>query len=220
MVISDLDRFATLNAAGHYTVAKSFHIACDEVQECRLSGTVSSYDSDLLVSLEVVCEVVQIAVLVVVKTQVLAVDDLGSQACRTLHRVHVDLLLCVHLRGSVLEVIEGVDTISCLSGTGARCASDPLQFAAKDVADLVGFRIVVCYALFTLFEEVLVVASVGVDRAMIHLHDSVADSVEEVSVVGYHEESATGAAEVAFQELDGVDVQVVGRLVHDKELCF
>ena len=190
MVISDLDRFATLDASGHYTIAKSFHIACDEVQECRLSSTVSSYDSDLLVSLEVVCEVVKIAVLVVVETQVLAVDDLGSQTRRTLHRVHVDLLLGVYLRSSVLEVIEGVDAVSCLSGTGARCASDPLKFAAKDIADLVGFRIVVCYALFTLFKEVLVVAAVCVDRAMIHFHDGVADPVEEVPVVCYHEKSA------------------------------
>ena len=53
---------------------------------------------------------------------------------------------------------------------------------------------------------------------MVHFHDGVADSVEEISVVRYHEEGAARAAEVAFKELDRVDVQVVCRLVHDEEL--
>ena len=55
---------------------------------------------------------------------------------------------------------------------------------------------------------------------MVHLHHDVAYPVKEVAVVGDHEQCTSRASEIAFEELDRVDVEVVGRLVHDEELSL
>ena len=55
---------------------------------------------------------------------------------------------------------------------------------------------------------------------MVHLHHDVAYPVEEISVVGDHQQRAPRAAEIALEEFDSIDVEVVGRLVHDEEFSF
>ena len=55
---------------------------------------------------------------------------------------------------------------------------------------------------------------------MVHLHHDVADPVEEVTVVRDHKQGTSRTAEISFEEFDGVDVEVVGRLVHDEELSL
>ena len=44
--------------------------------------------------------------------------------------------------------------------------------------------------------------------------------VKEIAVVGDHQEGAAGVSEVVFQKFDGVNVEVVGGLVHDEEVGF
>ena len=55
---------------------------------------------------------------------------------------------------------------------------------------------------------------------MVHLHDSIAYTFEEVAVVGHHQQGTAGTRKIALKELDGVDVQMVRRLVHDIEISL
>ena len=94
----------------------------------------------------------------------------------------------------------------------------PFELAAEQVAYLVGLGVPGGDALLALLEVVLVVAAVGVDGSVVEFHHDVADPVEEVAVVRDHQQGAAAAFQIALQELNGFDVEVVGGLVHDQEV--
>ena len=94
--------------------------------------------------------------------------------------------------------MEGVDPVFRLSRAGARGRVYPLQFAPQQVAHLVGLGVVVRDTLVPLLEVVLVVAAVNVHRPVVQFHHYVAHAVEEVAVVGNHQQGAAAALEVAF----------------------
>ena len=190
MIVSDLERLSALYRSCENAGVVLEHPTCENVEECAFAGAVAAYYADLFIALEVVCEVVKIAGVSIIKAEILAIDDLGSKPGGTFHRLHADLLLGIYLRSPVLEVIERVDPISGLARTCARRASDPLQFAAEDVADLVGLCVVVRYALFALLQEVLIVTFICIYGSMVQFHDGVAHSVEEISVMRHHEKGA------------------------------
>jgi len=50
-----------------------------------------------------------------------------------------------------------------------------------------------------------------------HLDDPIGDPIQEVAVVGDGDEGSPEALELRFERLDGVDVEVVRRLVQDEQ---
>ena len=116
------------------------------------------------------------------------------------------------------ELMEGIDPVLSLSGTGTWGRMDPLQLPAEDIADLVRLRIVIGYALVPFLKIVLVVATVGVHGPVIEFHHRIAHTVKEIAVVCNHQQSAAAATEIAFQEFYRLYVEVVGGLVHYQEL--
>ena len=94
----------------------------------------------------------------------------------------------------------------------------PFELPAEQVAHLVGLGVPGGYAFLALFEVVLVVAPVAVDGAVVEFHHDVAHPVEEVTVVGDHQQGAAAAFQPALQELYGFYVEVVGGLVHYQEV--
>ena len=92
------------------------------------------------------------------------------------------------LGGPFLQVIEGVDAVF---GFGASCAghaAHPVQFGAQQVARLVGLGLEVLDPLFPFLQEVGVIAGVAVQGAVCHFQNLVADSVQEITVVGDHQQ--------------------------------
>ena len=114
--------------------------------------------------------------------------------------------------------MECVNPIFRLSASCTRRAPHPFQFASQDVPHLVGLCVPVGYALIAFFEIVLIIATVAIDSPVVHFHHHIADAVEEVAVVGDHKQGAAGAFEVGFEIFNCVDVQMVGRLVHNEEV--
>ena len=201
MVVAYLEGFSAFDHSCHQALSFTdiawvfrYHLRCEVsgyyVQERRLTGTVATHDSYLLVSLEVICESVQVTVIPVVEAEVLAVDDLGSESCSSLKLCHVHLLGRICLRGPVLKVIERIDPVSGLSCPRTRCAAYPLQFPAQDIPYFVGFSVIIGYTFLAFLQIVLIIALVGVYCTPVHFHHYVAHSVEEVSVVCDHQESA------------------------------
>ena len=97
VVISDLKRLSAFDDAGEFSGIILKEASCDYVEERGFSCSVTTDYSDLLISLEVVCEGIKISFVAVVETEVLAVDDLCSKTCGTLHGLHADLFLCIDL---------------------------------------------------------------------------------------------------------------------------
>ena len=93
----------------------------------------------------------------------------------------------------------------------------PFQLAPQDIADPVGLGIVVGNSFRAFGQEVLIIATVDINCPAVHFHDSVAYPVEEIAVMRYHEQSAAGTLQGVFEILYGVDIQVVGGLVHYQE---
>ena len=114
--------------------------------------------------------------------------------------------------------MEGVDPVLRLSGTGAGRGVYPLQFPAKDIADLVRLGVVVVDAFLALDQIVLVVTLVDVDGTVVQLHHGIAYPVQEIPVVRHHEQRAARVRQVALQILDRVRIEMVGGLIHDEEI--
>ena len=96
----------------------------------------------------------------------------------------------------------------------------PFEFAPQEVAHLVGLGVVVGDPFGAFLQIVLVVTLVDIDLAVVEFHHAIADAVEEITVVGDHEQGAAGTFQIILQILDRIGVQVVGRLVEDQEIGF
>lgn len=94
----------------------------------------------------------------------------------------------------------------------------PLQLAAQDIVHFGSLCIVIVDALLPLFQIVLVISPVCIDCPVVEFHHSIAHIVQEIPVVRHHQQGAARMPEIILEELDGVDVQMVGRLVHYEEV--
>ena len=77
VVVADLKGVSALDASTQFLLCD---LSCQNIEERALAGTVSTYDSHPFISLEVVCELIEVAVVSVVETKVLAVDDFCAEA--------------------------------------------------------------------------------------------------------------------------------------------
>jgi hypothetical protein len=106
-----------------------------------------------------------------------------------------------------------------LAGPGPRPALEPFKLDAEDGAPLL-FRALPRLLPFGLtLQKLRVGAGVLVDAPRVDLHDRGADGVQKIAVVGDHEEAEGGILEQGFQPFDGIEVEVIGRLVEKQEVC-
>ena len=96
----------------------------------------------------------------------------------------------------------------------------PLEFTSQDIPDLVSLRIVIVNTFLPLFQVILVVSTVDVHLAMIQFHHYVCHAVQEIAVVGNHQEGASGMGKIILKEFDGIDVKMVGGLIHHIEISI
>ena len=66
--------------------------------------------------------------------------------------------------------------------------------------------------------EVVVVAGIAVDHAIVHMGDAVDGGVEKFAVVRHQQNAAGIARQILFQPDDGFEVEVVGRLVEQQQI--
>ncbi len=115
-----------------------------------------------------------------------------------------------HLADPVLPLL-------VLPRPGLGAALEPLQLGAEDrlPALLVALRLGLPLGFPA--QVVRVAALVLPNPAPVDLHDRAADGVQEPAVVGNQDEGPGGGSEFPLQPFDGVQVQVVGRLVQEGE---
>jgi hypothetical protein len=71
-----------------------------------------------------------------------------------------------------------------------------------------------------LLKIVRIVPAEILHRSAIDLEDAVRDAVEKISIVCDEQQHAGVAAEIIFEPLDGVGVEMVCRLVEDQDVGF
>ena len=181
-------------------------VPCKKIYESAFPGSVASYDAYFFISLEIVCEMVQIAFVTVVERYILAVYYFGPETRAALYFRQRYLLLGICPGRPVFQIIECIDAVSGLSRACLRRTAHPFEFAAQDVADLVCLCIVVGYPFIALFQIVFIVSPVGIYGTVVHFHDYVADMVQKIPVVGHHQQGAARPGQIVFKEFYRIDV--------------
>ena len=121
-------------------------------------------------------------------------------------------------RGVGVGFEEAVETRLGFAGLCLGPAADPLELLAQEHLALVFDEFLGGQLLGARDEVVGVVALVAFEDAIAQLHDAVHDLVEEVAVVGDHQQAAGVAGEEGGDPLDGVGVEMVGGLVQHQDV--
>ena len=127
-------------------------------------------------------------------------------------------LLLNALMGALLQLVEGLLAVAGLVAAGRRGAAHPFQFAPVEVVGPLYFAVAGIDALLAFLEVVAVIAVVNVELARVKLHNLIADTVEEIAVVGDHQQSERRRLQKLLQPLYHVQVEVIGRLVEHQQV--
>ena len=101
---------------------------------------------------------------------------------------------------------------------GARRGGDPLLLARERLLARLLLAALLRQPLLLLLQPGRIVALVGDAAAAIELEDPAGDVVEEVAVVGDDQDRAGIVAQMAFEPVDRLGVEMVGRLVEQQQV--
>ena len=191
--------------------------SCNKIKEGTLSHSIGANNTYLLTSCHIIGEILQHSLPLPLVVQMAALYNLSAHTGSPYREVHIPLLLNPALC-PLLKVSEGIYPVFCLAGPCARGGPYPLQLPSHKVAGTLRCSIVVGDPLLPLLKIVGVVALVRVERAVVQFKYGIADTVQEVTVVSNHKEGALGLLQIILQELYHLHIQVVGRLIHNKEI--
>ncbi len=93
----------------------------------------------------------------------------------------------------VLQFIERLLTVPSLVASSLRRGAHPLQFLTVEVIGTGYLRPTVVHTLLPLLKIITVVAAISIDRLIVKLKDDIAHMVEEIAVMGHHEQRQCGA---------------------------
>ena len=119
----------------------------------------------------------------------------------------------------IFQHMEALDSVLGLGASRPNTTPDPLQFLPIERAVFPFLRLGICLTLCLLFQIGAVVSVVGEETATVNLHDFPGDAVQEIPVVGDHDNCATILLQLLFQQLYGFVVDVVGRLVQQQHIA-
>ena len=116
------------------------------------------------------------------------------------------------------QFLQTADTALAAGAAGFHTLADPDLFLGQQLVRLGvddGFLAELLFLLQHILGEV---AGVGAQNAPIQLHDAGGDAVQKAAVMGDRDHAALEGNQQLFQPLDGVQVQVVGRLVEQQDI--
>ena len=194
-------------------------------QQCGLPHTIRSHDTDFFASLDI-----EVYILEEVSSGIAVTEVLGQ----TFGLEHVvaglEVLLEVnlhtaHFRFRAFQTFQRIQTFftGCSTLGQFLCTAffEPADhfFLTCDFPLLVGIGSQFSFSSDTfLLCELLVVAIITVQFMMLHFKNSIHNLIEEVTVMGYNQDSSLVAGQVLFQPLQCADVQMVGRFVQHEDV--
>ena len=198
------------------TATIGLHQSEQHLHESALACAVIADDAELFVTREVVVEVLEQDEVSVSLAHILGLENLAADVGR--FHLKPDLLLLNSAMGLLLQLVESFLAISGFMTSSLRHPSHPIEFRPVEIRCPRNLCPSHFQALFTMFEEVGIVALISVDRLFIKFEDDGADAVEEVAVVRHHQEGDVGARQIVLEPLYHLKVEVVRWLVEDEEV--
>ena len=101
---------------------------------------------------------------------------------------------------------------------GLRHAPHPFQFGAIEVVGTRHLGPLGVDPFLPFLEIVGIVAAVGIDLAVIEFEDDSTHLVEEIAVVGHHEQGAVASGEESLEPFNHLQVEMVGRFIEDEQV--
>ena len=188
----------------------------DHAEQRGLAGAVRADHADDAARRQLEGEVVDQQVVAERLGETLEIDDVVAEPLG--HRDDDLRGLGGLLRGLLHQLL-----VALIAGLGlrlprARRGRDPLLLARERALARFFLAALLREPLLLLREPGRVVALVGNAAAAIELEDPAGDVVEEVAIVGDDQDGAGIIAQMAFEPLDGLGVEMVGRLVEQQQL--
>ena len=199
--------------------ADRLQFACDHAHERRLAFAVAPDEGDLLPALDFHLRMAENDFLRIADGQVAALENdvAGARRRREFHR-QAGIVRLVDL--DPVQLLQRLDAGLDLIGLGRLVAEgldEFLRLLDHPLLVLVSGDLL----LDTLRAQLQVFGIrdlVVVDMAQHHFHGPVRDRVQEAAVVADEQQRAATRLEVLLQPFDGLDVQVVGRLVEQQHV--
>ena len=187
----------------------------DHAKKRGLAGAVRANDADDAAGRQLERKFVDEELVAVALAEVDEVDDVLAQALG--HRnddLYAGRRLLVALPD---EFIISRDARLGLGLTRSRRGGDPLAFLGKRTLSGGVFAAFLLKPLLFLYEPGGIVAFVRDTAAAIELENPARHVVEEITVVSYDKDRARIGAQMTFEPIDGLRVEMVGRLVEQQE---
>ena len=192
------------------------------LDECRLACAVVAHDAHLLVTREVVIEILQdddvaaVPFFSVCFRHILALENLRPDV--DVARLQPELSLFDALFGHTLQFVESFFARTGFMSTGLRHSSHPFQLAPVEVVGTHNLGACIVDTLLTFLKIVAEVAAISVDGTVVKFKDEIAHTVEEESVVGHHEERFVASREIALEPNNHIEVEMVCRFVENEHV--
>ena len=185
----------------------------DQVEQGGLAGAVAAHDADPVAAQQVVGEAADDGPAVKGLGNIPQLDDLLPQAAGGRRHLHGFIRL---RRVLVQQGLIPLDPLLGLGGPGSAAPHDPLPLHPEDGLALALTGLRHFRALLPQLQVLGVVGLVVVQLPPGELRDVVHHPLQEVAVVGHHDEAALEPAEPVLQPRHHLAVQVVGGLVQDQ----
>ena len=198
------------------TSAIGLHQSEQHLDESALACAVIAHDAELLIAREVIIEVLEQDKVSISLAHILGLEYLAADVGR--FHLEPDLLLLDSTMGLLFQFIERFLAIPCFMTSGLRHPSHPVEFRPVEVRGPRNLSPSHFEALGTMFEEVGIVALIGVNRLFVEFKNDGTNTIEEVAVVCDHQERDIRAREIVLEPLNHLQVEVVRRLVKDEQV--
>ena len=130
-----------------------------------------------------------------------------------LHIVVVETLL-----GHLLQLIKSIFPVTRFVPSGLWHTAHPLKFSAIQIIGAFYLYRLCFDAFFALFQIIAVITFVLVYPAVVYFDNLRANTIKEIPVVRYHQQSKVGTAQIVFQPFGHIKVKMVGRLIQYQQI--
>ena len=216
MLLVDIDGFDRLT--DFKRAAIGLLQAHDEAEKCCLAGTVGADDTHNAVGRQHEVQVIKQQLVAEGFGHVLGFDDLVAQAGAVGDEDFEFLFL--FLDSLVQQFVVTVKTCLSLGLAGLGRHTHPFELTLQGLLALALGFLLLGQALGLLFQPAAVIALPGDALAAVQLQNPAGHVVEEVTVVGHGNDRALILLQVLLQPVDGLGIEVVGRLVEQQDVGF
>ena len=99
-----------------------------------------------------------------------------------------------------------------------RHPAHPIEFRTVKVVGTFYFYTFSFDTFLTFLEIITVVTFILVDLLIVYFNNLRTNTIKEITVVRHHQQTKIGTTQIIFQPFGHIQVQVIGRLIKDKQI--